>query len=242
MMGIGWLLGSDYCVICESENGGTSLYRGCYDDLWWATWVVVAVWAKGPFVYLIWMGCTPWDGMCIWFFLSVQFTCDSILTTELSKPRLRLDYNLSIMEGSSPTCHTRRSTWPSREYVAAPIARGQRRPRSPEVPIPRISSPELTLITKSPTRNEPSKRVKLLVTSLTTQRHIWHPLGPLRPNHQRPMARWALSRHPPQRRRSRQPTRICLKFRAQRRHCWNTWSWPLSPTVQTMGRKYYKIN
>ena len=104
------------------------------------------------------------------------------------------------------------------------------------------SSPDLTLITKSPTRNEPSKRVKLLVTSLTTQCHIWHPLGPLRPNHQRPMARWALSRHPPQRRRSWQPTRICLKPRAQRRHCWNTWSWPLSPTVQTMGQEYYKIN
>jgi hypothetical protein len=36
-------LGSDYCVIRESDDGGSCLYRGCYDDLWWTAWVVVTV-------------------------------------------------------------------------------------------------------------------------------------------------------------------------------------------------------
>ena len=36
-------LGSDYCVIREADDGGSSQYRRCYDDLWWAACVVVAV-------------------------------------------------------------------------------------------------------------------------------------------------------------------------------------------------------
>ena len=55
-MGINWLSGSDYCVIREFDDGGSCLYRGCCDDLWWASWVVVAVWAEGAFVDLIWTG------------------------------------------------------------------------------------------------------------------------------------------------------------------------------------------
>ena len=57
------LKGSNYCVIRESEDGSSCLYRGCFDDLWWAAWVVVAVWAEGAFIHLIWMGCTPWGEM-----------------------------------------------------------------------------------------------------------------------------------------------------------------------------------
>ena len=52
-------LGSDYCVIREADDGGSSQYRRCYDDLWWAACVVVAVWAEEASVDLVLMGCTP---------------------------------------------------------------------------------------------------------------------------------------------------------------------------------------
>ena len=73
MMWINWLLllGSDYCVIRKFNDGGSYLYRWCYDDLWWATWVVVAVWAEGAFVDLIWMGCIHLETGCggvVYFF------------------------------------------------------------------------------------------------------------------------------------------------------------------------------
>ena len=43
LMSTDCLLGCDYCVIRESDNCGSCLYRWCYDDLWWVAWVVVTV-------------------------------------------------------------------------------------------------------------------------------------------------------------------------------------------------------
>lgn len=82
------LIGSDYCVIRESEDGSSCLYRGCSYNLWWVAWVIVAVWAEGAFVDLIWRGCiysVRWDAGCwvgfykdgcVWFFFPFWFTFD----------------------------------------------------------------------------------------------------------------------------------------------------------------------
>ena len=94
MLWINWLLllGSHYCVIRKFDDSGSYLYRWCYDDLWWAAWVVVAVWAEGAFVDLIWMGCIHWhledagvscfllDGELEIFFLLYSFFHFSLTT------------------------------------------------------------------------------------------------------------------------------------------------------------------
>ena len=47
------ILGSNHCVVCESDDGGSCLYCGCYDDLWGATRVVLALRAQGTFVDIV---------------------------------------------------------------------------------------------------------------------------------------------------------------------------------------------